>query len=463
MRTFIAYVCVPLLVLCLYAPGAFAQSGPTDTQGRVYTQAELDQMLAPVALYPDPLLSQVLMAATYPLEVVEAARWSRAHPGLDGDKAVRAADDQDWDPSVKSLLAFPWIITMMDDKLDWTERLGDAFLAQQSEVMDTVQELRRRAQAAGNLQSNDHQRIESAEGDTIVIEPSNPDVVYVPYYNPVVVYGSWWWPDYPPVYWPPWPGYYVTPGFAGFGWGAGVAVGAHFFFGAWDWHRHHVRIRPVRPFYYHPPRHPAGRPPGHRPANPPSSPGGFWHHNPQHRHGVPYRTPKVREQFRPHIGSPAQRRDYRGFIIPGQGPGWESPGVRSTPQRRDYRGSIIPGQGPGWESPGVRGTPQQRDYRGSIVPGQGPGWESPGARSTLQRRDYRGSIIPGQGPGPVGGTRQGPAARRSPQPGTNLFEDIGRGGGVRRDSQRGRESLRQFPSLPSGKGGTIWRPQKGGK
>src|SRR5512142_1269857 len=110
-----------------------------------FSQPELDQMLAPIALYPDPLLSQILMASTYPLEIVEAARWSRANPSLKGDDAVRAVQQRDWDPSVKSLVAFPQILQMMDEKLDWTERLGDAFLAQEAQVMDTVQNLRQKA------------------------------------------------------------------------------------------------------------------------------------------------------------------------------------------------------------------------------------------------------------------------------------------------------------------------------
>src|SRR5216117_719603 len=133
MKTFIRYALKQLLVLLVSASVAFAQTPPAQ---RAAAQPELDQMLAPIALYPDSLLSQILMAATYPLEVVEAARWSRANPGLQGEQAVKAVDDRGWDPSVKSLVAFPQIIMMMDEKLDWTERLGDAFLAQQSQVMD---------------------------------------------------------------------------------------------------------------------------------------------------------------------------------------------------------------------------------------------------------------------------------------------------------------------------------------
>ena len=170
-------------------------------------------MLAPIALYPDALLSQILMASTYPLEVVEAARWSRARPGLSGDDAVRAAEGENWDPSVKSLVAFPQVLERMDENLPWTQALGDAFLDQQAQVMDTVQALRRRAEAAGNLRSDDRLRVLDS-GSGLMLELLNPQVVYVPYYDPLVVYGSWWWPAYPPVYWRPWPGYYARPGYA---------------------------------------------------------------------------------------------------------------------------------------------------------------------------------------------------------------------------------------------------------
>jgi Protein of unknown function (DUF3300) len=196
-----------LLVLSVaFTPIAFAQNDPPPHQP-VFLQQELDQMLAPIALYPDALLSQILMASTYPLEVVEAARWSRANPGLTGDDAVRAVQEYGWDPSVKSLLAFAQVLSTMDDKLEWAERLGEAFLNQQSQVMDTVQNLRQRAYAGGNLASTDQLRV-SNEGQTIVVEPANAEVVYVPYYDPMAVYGSWSWPAYPPVYWAPWPGYY---------------------------------------------------------------------------------------------------------------------------------------------------------------------------------------------------------------------------------------------------------------
>src|SRR5213596_2159648 len=179
MKARATYVLTQVLVLLLSVSLVFAQetvSMPQQdapTQSRTFTQQELDQMLAPIALYPDSLLSQLLMASTYPLEVVQAARWSKANPGMSGDQAVKAVEPNNWDPSVKSMVAFPQIISMMDDKLEWTQRLGDAFLSQQQQVMDTVQELRRKARAAGNLESNQNVRVEP-QGQTIVIEQANP-------------------------------------------------------------------------------------------------------------------------------------------------------------------------------------------------------------------------------------------------------------------------------------------------
>jgi hypothetical protein len=211
-------------------------------------QRELDQILAPVALYPDALLSQLLMASTYPREVAEAASWSRNNPGLQGDDAVRAVEREAWDPSVKSLVAFPDVLLMMADRIDWTARLGEAFLAQEQAVMGTVQALRQRADQAGNLRSGEQQMVER-NGDNYVIEPSSPEMVHVPYYDPRVVYGDWWWPGYAPVYWNPWPGYAYYGGI-GFGWGHGVRLHRHFFYGGFDWGRRHVRYSAHRPYYH---------------------------------------------------------------------------------------------------------------------------------------------------------------------------------------------------------------------
>src|SRR5690606_6173300 len=146
-----------------------------------------------IALYPDALLSQVLIAATYPLEIVEAARWSRQNPQLSGEEAVAAVAEQGWDPSVTSLVAFPDLLARMDEDLEWTRKLGDAMLYQETQVMDSIQFLRARADATGTLESTEHVKV-IREEKTIVIEPAQTRIVHVPYYDPYVVYGTWWWP-----------------------------------------------------------------------------------------------------------------------------------------------------------------------------------------------------------------------------------------------------------------------------
>jgi hypothetical protein len=233
--------------VAVFASASFAQA--YDDREPRSRQAELDQILAPVALYPDSLLSQLLMAATYPRDVSEAAAWSRANPRLRGDEAVRAVENEPWDPSVKSLVAFPQVLAMMDERLEWTERLGEAFMSAPEQVSDTIQTLRGRADQAGNLRSSEELVVRRDYG-AYVIEPAMPEVVHVPYYDPRVVYGSWWWPDYQPVWWSPWAGYRWTPGYSGFGWGYGVTLGSGFWFSSFDWPRRYIRFHGHRPHYY---------------------------------------------------------------------------------------------------------------------------------------------------------------------------------------------------------------------
>jgi len=300
-----------------------------------FSQGELDQVLAPVALYPDELLSQVLMAATYPLEVVQAARWSRANPGLQGDEAVQAVDDEDWDPSVKSLVAFPNVLESMDQNLDWTQRLGEAFLANQDAVMASVQRLRRAAMDQGNLSSTD-EMVVTREGTDIAIDSPSPDTMYVPYYDPRVVYGNWGWPAYPPVYWAPWSGYYV--GSYGFGWSVGIPIGVDFFFADLDWRRHRVHVD-HRPFYFHDRNH--------RPINVRN---GEWRWDPHHRRDVPIRNPVARQEF----GSARVPREVHR----------PSQGTRPSVPSRQGQGAAAP-RTPGLApAPAPQGTPLARPQQG---------------------------------------------------------------------------------------------------
>ena len=308
---------------------------------RHFSQAELDQMLAPIALYPDSLLSQILMAATYPQDVYEAASWARVNPGLSGDTAVRAVEGESWDPSVLSLVAFPQVLAMMDERRDWTERLGEAYVGQPNQVMDSIQDLRARADAAGTLRSSDEILVKR-HGDDYLIEPPTPEVVYVPYYDPRVAYGNWWWSDYEPVYWRPWSGYSYYPRYGGFGWGYGVTLGSGFFFGAIDWPRRYVRYSSHRPWYFRGDRY---------------RPGYRWTHDRDHRwrrDGDRWRDRDGRRDGRWRDRDGDGRRDYRDGRDRRDRPGGRD--GRDGRDRRDWRGRGPEG---GAAVPAPQGTVQQ--------------------------------------------------------------------------------------------------------
>jgi uncharacterized membrane protein YgcG len=221
---------------------ATQQAPPANGQAPTYTQQtpeQLQQLVAPIALYPDSLVAQILAASTFPEQVVEADRWVQANPDLKGDDLAKAVDKQPWDPSVKALTAFPSVLGNMDKNLSWTSSLGDAYYNQQQDVMDAVQVMRQRAQAAGDLKTTPQQKVRT-EGSTIIIEPADPDVVYVPAYDPWIVYGD-------PLL--PWPGWYEYPGIwydgpylsFGIGFGIGFFGGFGWGWGHWgfDWHHHY--------------------------------------------------------------------------------------------------------------------------------------------------------------------------------------------------------------------------------
>src|ERR1700730_426905 len=220
-----------LALLILVPIRAGAQSpgpSPETSDQQLLNSKELEAVVAPIALYPDTLLAQVLIAATYPLEVVQAERWATENKNLKGDQRKAQVDKQAWDETVKSLVATPSVLTMMSTKLDWTQKLGDAVLAQQPDVMDAIQRLRSKAQANNKLTSTKEQKVtvkQEQNKQVIAIESTAPDTMYVPYYDPAVVYGAWPYPDYPPDYYYP-PGYYAGGLLAtGIAFGAGYAVG----------------------------------------------------------------------------------------------------------------------------------------------------------------------------------------------------------------------------------------------
>jgi hypothetical protein len=236
-----------------------------------FTQAQIEQLVAPIALYPDPLVAQILMATTYPLEIVSAARFAKANPGLKDQALQDALQKETWDPSVKSLVVVPEVLDMLNKNLDMTQRLGDAFLAQPKDVMDSIQRLRTKAEAQGALKSGEQQTVTTVQeaGKTnIIIQPSNPDVVYVPRYNPSVVYGAWPYPEYPPYSY--YPTGYVAGGLLSFA--AGAVVGSALW-GNCNWGYGNVNVNVNR----------------YNQFNRANIANGNWQHNPIHRGAVPYR------------------------------------------------------------------------------------------------------------------------------------------------------------------------------
>jgi len=360
-----------LAVLLAWLPAGHAQN---PAQPPPFKNEEIEQLVAPIALYPDALVAQILMASTYPLEVVEAARWAKANPGLK-DKALEdALQKQSWDPSVKSLTAFPQVLAMMNEKLDMTQKLGDAFLAQQKDVLDAVQRLRGKADQAGNLKSGNEQTVTKAqEGGTTVIkiEPTNPEVVYVPTYSSGV-YGPWPYPAYPPYSY--YPGYY--PGAALFAFTAGAIIGGALW-GNCNWGGGNVNINTNR----------------YNNFNRTNISNGNWSHNVEHRKGAGYRDQGSRDRFaggqqRPGVDS---REQFRG---------------RAEQGRQDIaRGGAdsFRGGGAGDRSPGGGGG------RGNYGGGRDPGGFGGVGGGGAQTRDFsnRGASSRAGSFGGGGGARAG--------------------------------------------------------
>jgi hypothetical protein len=281
--------------------GAMA-CGLASAQDGKLKKEELDQLLAPIALYPDDLLTNVLMASTYPLDIVQAARWRNeaANAELEGDALAKRLEAENWDPSVKALVQFPDVLKSMSDKLDWTQKLGEAFLAQQSQVMDEIQFLRGKADQAGHLKNTEQQKVVKETGSAAqpiyIIEPATSGTVYVPVYQPAVVYGTWSYPAYPPYDWT-YPGAAFTSGFF---WGAGVAVAASIW--GWnhcDWHHHDIDIDVDKWNNIN--------------VNRASVTNSTWQHRPDHRGPVPYRNKDVRDKFKQADRGPIGNKDFRGL------------------------------------------------------------------------------------------------------------------------------------------------------
>ena len=414
----------------------------------VFKPEEIEQLVAPIALYPDSLVSQILMASTYPLEVVEAARWAKANKTLKGDALTTALEQQTWDPSIKSLVNFPQVLDMMNQKLDLTQRLGDAFLAQQKDVLDAIQRLRAKAQAQGNLKTTKEQTViveqpaaqttvveqPAAQTTVIKIEPANPQVVYVPTYNPTVVYGAWPYPAYPPyAYYPP--GYVATT--AAFSFAAGVALGAAwgYAWGGCNWHGGDVDINVNRNTNFNQNINRQNYRANMQARG--QSAQGAWQHDASHRKGVAYRDQGTAQRF--NRGTNAQaaqsREAFRGRAESGR-------------QELAHGGADRFGQGGAGERAGAGsreggiGDRGGAGERGGLSGREG----GPGDRSA-QRGGAGGQA---GGFGGAGGGRESQA-----------FQGLGQGGDVRNASARGAAS--RGGEMRTASGGGFQRGGGGGQ
>jgi len=366
------------------APQTPATSSPDQSQ-QLLKPEQLDQLLAPIALYPDTLLAEILMASTYPLEVVQADRWATENKNLKGAQLKAAVDKQSWDDSVKALVATPSVLSMMSTKLDWTQKLGDAVLAQQPDVMDAVQRLRAKAQANNKLASTKEQKVTTTQQqgrDVIVIEPAVPDTIYVPYYDPAVVYGAWPYASYPPYYFPPPYGYVSGALLAtGLAFGAGYALGrwtsgGNYWGGGLNWGNRNINVN---------------RPVNINTGN--INVGNNWQHNSVHRQGVKYSNTNVQQKFGGNnirAGS-SDRMDFRGrngeqVLKPGGGAGNIGGG---------NIGDNRPGAGD--RTPGNRPDTGNRPSQGGNRPDDGNRPSQGGNRPSAGNRPSGGGNRPAQG------------------------------------------------------------------
>ena len=355
VRSCTAFGCIALLIPGDVTMLAQAPAPPPDAstqqQAPPIPPDQLDSLVAPIALYPDPLLAQVLAASTYPLEIVQLEQWLLKHKDLKDQALVSAVEKEDWDPSIQAMAGLPDVVKRLADDIKWTTDLGNAFLAQESDVMDAVQRMRQKAQAAGNLKSGEQQKVETQVVESkqvIVIQQANPQVVYVPTYNPVVVYGPPVYP-YPPIYYPP-PGYYAA-GLA-ISFGVGIAMGA-MWGGGWGWgcgwgHSSNVNININNSFN----RNTNINRGGNRPSTLPSG-GNNWQHNPQHRGGAPYGNRETSSKVRRHHA--------RRFS--GQPPGERAP--ESGTGRKPWTEYLSPGRTIPRRSESTSGFNQTRGWRRS--------------------------------------------------------------------------------------------------
>jgi uncharacterized protein DUF3300 len=287
----------------VYARQAQPQDVSAEQAAPLIPNDQLDSLVAPIALYPDPLLSQVLVASTYPLEIIQLQQWIQKNSSLKGDDLTNAVQKQDWDPSIQAMSVFPDLVKRLSDDIKWTTDMGNAFLAQQGDVMDAVQRMRKKAMDAGNLKSSEQQKVETKTVETqtvVVIQPASTQVVYVPVYSPVVVYGPPIYP-YPPIYYPP-PSYYAAGVFIAFG--VGIAYGSYYR-GGWGYgcgwgrgnYNNNINININNNYVSHYNKTNINNVNRNNINNVNRNGNNNWQHNPQHRGGTPYSNKATANQY----------------------------------------------------------------------------------------------------------------------------------------------------------------------
>jgi hypothetical protein len=413
---------------------AIAVLGTAESRAQAtFNMEQIDALTAPIALYPDTLLAQVMIASTYPAEVAQAGQWAQQNSSLQGAALDSALQQQPWDPSVKALVQTPTVLQQMNAKMDWTQQLGDAVLAQQGDVMDSVQRLRQRAQSAGNLMTTEQQRVVTEPApagggaQTIVIEQANPEVLYVPSYEPQVVYGGWPYPSYPPYYWPP-PVGYGYPGYAfgsGLMWGAGFAIGAAAWGNAFNWGGGDINFNANRNNFTNINTNRANNISNNRQN---------WQRNSADRRGANYRDSATREKFgKANTNAANARRESRGF---------DQASITNQLQNRGNQGQFGQGQ-----------LGQQRPNQGQLTQQLG------------QQRAGQGQFGQGQL-----GQQRGNAGNQFAQNRSNLerrgqtngFDGAGNGARTRQASNRGQSSRQAMAQNASARGGGAGVNRGGG-
>ena len=433
VRSLVAILCVGLLVpadVPLWAQEQAQTAAPQAPAPKIPGD-QLDALVAPIALYPDPLLSQTLVASTYPLEIVQLQQWLVKNPKLKDKELAEAVKKQSWDPSVQSMAALPDVVKRLSDDIAWTTDLGNAFLAQQDDVMDAVQRMRKKAMDKGNLKSSEQQKVETkvVENKTVVVvEQANPQVVYVPSYNPTVVYGPPVY-AYPPISYPP-PGYYAAGMAISFG--VGVAMGA-MWSGGWGyntgWHGGGNNVYVNNNNNFNRNTNISGGNRNISGGNRVNAGNTNWQHNSQHRGGAPYSDRATANKYGGSArgdarqntgarGSQAGTMDRGGGSRGGQASSMDRGGGsrgaqpssmdRGGGSRGAQAGSMDRGGAGGGDRAGNRSVSPSSNSRSSSALGSSGGYSGSSARSSSQR----GSSSMGSSRGGGGGSRGGGGGRR---------------------------------------------------